>query len=213
METLAKFNLIALLDFYLIITFLLGTILRYRQYRAMIGLIFGFPGRWPKLLQLTHEHRLLFLSWPTLLPLALMLVLTVVNLVASKLIWTQAHLSPPDLWRHPVALIFVLLFAGPMLYLDFTAVFCVWKIDRPAVEKDLDHAEYWLRSWVSPAVNILTLGYVNPRKMVHEEVRKALTNANLDMNRMMWRWALQIAVRFAFGMTLWLTWALTPDVS
>jgi hypothetical protein len=85
--------------------------------------------------------------------------------------------------------------------------------DREALEKHLDQAEYWLRSWVAPAVKVLTFGYVNPRQMVHDEVRKALAQATLDFNRMMWRWALQIAMRLAFGLTLWLTWALTPSSS
>ena len=91
---------------------------------------------------------------------------------------------------------------------NYDACFNIWEIKRQDLEPYLDQAEYWLRSWVAPAVRILTLGYVNPRRMVHEEVLKALTSASVDMNKMMWRWALQIGVRISFGLTLWFTWYL-----
>jgi hypothetical protein len=37
---------------------------------------------------------------------------------------------------------------------------------------------------------------------------QALVKASLVVNGQMWRWSLQIAMRLAFGLTLWITWAV-----
>ena len=208
MAWLRSFNLIALLDYYLVFTFVLSTVMRYRQYRAMAGLVLSAPARWPKLLQILSVHKRLFFTWPTLLPVGLTFLLMLVHLLAYNLIWPTARVTPVDLWEHWPALIGLVILGGGMLLLDYDACFNIWEIKRHELEPYLDQAEYWLRSWVAPALRILTLGYVNPRQMVRQEVIKALTNASVDMNKMMWRWALQIGVRLAFGLTLWLTWYL-----
>lgn len=208
-ERLASLNLLSVLEVYLILSFILSIIRRYSYYRAMLGFIVALPQRWPKLFQMAQTHSTIFLTWPTLVPIFVTFLLMAVNSIALNFIWVGASVTPEVLWHWWLALILVLGFGGPMLYLDVTAVLRPAEFDRGALEKHLDQAEYWLRSWVAPAVKVLTFGYVNPRQMVHDEVRKALVQATLDFNRMMWRWALQIGMRLAFGLTLWLTWALT----
>lgn len=208
MERLNSLNLLSYLEAYLILTFILSIIRRYAYYQALVGFIVALPQRWPKLLQLVHQHHTLFLTWPTIAPIAVTFILMAVHSFALNFVWTEARVTPLDLWHHWPALVFAVGFGLPMLYLDFTAVFQDTPFDRAALEKHLDQAEYWLRPWVATGVKILTFGYVNPREMVNAEVRKALTQATLDFNRMMWRWALQIGMRLSFGLTLWLTWAL-----
>ena len=45
--------------------------------------------------------------------------------------------------------------------------------------------------------------------MVHEEVRKALVETSDLVNRSLWWTSAQVGLRIAFGLGLWLTWALT----
>jgi hypothetical protein len=94
-----------------------------------------------------------------------------------------------------------------MVGVDLYSTFRVGEIDRSLLERYFDQAEYWLRSWVAPVVRIFTLGYINPRKMVAAEVRKALEEASKVLNTTLWWVSLQVALRVAFGLTLWLTWA------
>lgn len=213
MDRLASLNLLSVLEVYLILSFILSIIRRYAYYRALLGFIVALPQRWPKLFQLTQQHHTIFLTWPTIMPVVVTFALMATNSIALNFVWLSASVTPVDLWHWWPALILVIGFGAPMLYLDVTAVFRPTPFDREALEKHLDQAEYWLRSWVAPALRVLTFGYVNPRQMVHDEVSKALVQATLDFNRMMWWWALQIAMRLAFGLTLWLTWALTPPLA
>lgn len=203
-----QLNLIGVFEFYLLGTFILSTVMRYRQYRAVVGFIMAAKNRWPKLVQLASQHRTVFLTWPTLLPVALTLALMLVHMLAYNLIWPSARVSPKDLWDHWPALVSVLVFVGPMLYLDYDATFNIWEFDQADLQPYLDKAEYWLRSWMAPALSIVTFGYVDPRKMVGDEVLRALTSACLDVNKMMWWWSVQIGMRIGFGLSLWLLWAL-----
>src|SRR5262245_33551050 len=207
MARLAALNLIEVFDIYLVLAFITGTVMRVKQYRLYLGFLFAFPNRWPKLLRLAREHRSVFLTWPTLLPIGLTFLLMVVNSLCLRLIFVDAQVTPGELQGRWGTVAIIAVLGVAMLFQDFRAMFYVGTFDRAALEKDLDQAEYWLRSWVSPALRILTFGYVNPRKIVNDEVYKALVAASLVVNEQMWRWALQLGTRFAFGLTLWLTWA------
>jgi hypothetical protein len=211
LDRVLNINLLSWLEAYLIFTFILTILRRYQQYRAMMGVIVAAPNRWPRLLELLHANRTVFLTWPTLLPVVLTFVLMGTNSIALNFVWITAKVTPLVLWEHWPALVLAVGFGSAMLYLDVTTLAARFEFDRPLLEKHLDQAEYWLGSWVAPAVKVLTFGYVNPKKMVHEEVMKSLHQVTQDLNRMMWRWALQIAMRLAFGLTLWLTWAGTMN--
>lgn len=201
-------NLIDAFSYYLVLAFVTGTALRARTYRAMLGLVYHSADRWPKLRALVQTHRAILLRWPTVVPLGLTLLLTLANGCASHFVWSHARVTPGDLWAHPVGLAVAAVAGGLMGVLDFRAVFVFGRLDRPAVEAVLDRAEHWLGSWKAPAVRFLTFGLVHPRRIVGEQVRQALVEASLAANGQLWAMSLQIAVRFAFGLALWVTWAV-----
>lgn len=200
-------NLIDVLSYYLILSFVVGTALRTRNYRAILGLVYRFAGRWPRLFELTKKHRSVFLRWPTVVPVALTLILALANAWASYFVWPDARVTPGDLWSHPAALAAVVIAGGLMGALDFRAVFLFGRFDRVALEAELDRAEHWLHSWKAPAVRFLTAGLINPRRIVGEQVRQSLVRASLTANGQLWALSLQIAARLAFGLALWATWA------
>ncbi len=207
-------NLIRFLDFYLIFFFLVGTARRVRQYQNIGKLVLSGPGRWPHLLQLVGEHRTLFMTWATVAPALLALGLTVVQLIASRGVWPEAGhtedgLTIARLVEHWAALIVVLALGLAMFAVDLYSVVWVADIPRAEMEKYFDKAEYWLRSRTAHVVRVATLGFIHPRKMVAEEVRKALIDAGNLLNSTLWWVNMQMGLRFGFGLSLWLTWALT----
>jgi hypothetical protein len=201
-------NLIDAFNYYLVLAFAVGTALRVRNYRAILGLIYRSSDRWPKLRALVKTHRAIFLRWPTVVPSLLTLLLALANASASHFAWSYARVTVGDLWSHPLGLTAVVVAGGLMGLLDFKAVFLFGQFDRAAVEATMDRAEHWLGSWKAPAVRFLTAGLIHPRRIVGEEVRLALVEASLDVNGQLWAWSLQIGARFAFGLALWITWAV-----
>jgi hypothetical protein len=173
----------------------------------MVGLVYNSADRWPKLRALVKSHRAIFLRWPTVLPVVLTLLLTLANAYASHFVWSLARVSPADLLAHPAALAAALVAGGVMGLLDFRAVFVFRNFERGAVEAVLDRAEHWLGSWKAPAVRVLSFGLIHPRRIVSEQVRRALVDASLAVNGQLWALSLQILARFAFGLALWVTWA------
>src|SRR5436190_24392697 len=107
-------NLIEAFSYYLVLTFIIGTILRTRNYRAMVGMVYNSADRWPKLRAVVATHRAIFLRWPTVLPLALTLLLTLANGYAAHFVWPHARVTPGDLLGHPAALAAVLAAGGVM---------------------------------------------------------------------------------------------------
>jgi hypothetical protein len=201
-------NLIHLFDFYLAAMFVVGTYRRIAQYRAFVGLALGMPGRWPRLLRLVRTFRTIFMTWKTLLPSILALAIWAVQVLASRLIWHQAVLTGADLFSHRGLWPFVLPIGAAMLAVDIYFLVVVGAIDRRGMEQNFDQAEHWLKSWHAPAVHVLSFGYVNPRRMVHEEVRTALVAASDMLNRSLYWTCVQIGLRVLFGLGLWMTWAL-----
>ena len=96
-----------------------------------------------------------------------------------------------------------------MLAVDVYFILVVGEVDRPQVEKYLDQAEFWLKSWAAPVVRTVTFGFVNPRKLVAVEVRTALIDASKVLNTNLWWVVLQTALRVGYGLSLWLTYALS----
>jgi hypothetical protein len=202
-------NLIHFLDFYLMFMFVAGTARRIGQYRAVGGLILAGPGRWPRLIEQVKQHRTIFLTWATALPGLLALGLSVVQLLASRLVWPHAHLTVGALAEHWLAVAVVGLLGLAMVAVDLYGVLVVGEFDRAEMEKYFDQAEYWLRSKTAHVVRVFTFGFVNPREMVALEVRKALIEASRMLNTTLWWVSVQVALRVAFGLALWLTWAIT----
>jgi ABC-type sulfate transport system permease component len=205
---LRDLNLIHLFDFYLALLFLVSTYLRFRQYEAVVRLVRAVPERWPRLFQLVREHHTIFFTWSTALPAVLALGLSVVHTLACRWVWPHAQLTAGQIAELPVAVPVVVMFGVAMVTFDAYATFTVGELDRPMLEKYFDQAEYWLRSWVAPVVHVFTLGRISPRRMVAEEVRKALVEASRLLNATLWWVNVQVTLRIAFGLSLWLTYAL-----
>jgi hypothetical protein len=200
-------NLIHFFDFYLMLMFVLGTLRRFRQYWISAGLVLTGPGRWPLLFKLVKEHRTVFMTWATILPGLLALTLSVVQLVASRWVWQGAKLTAGELTDHWLAALLVGVVGAVMLAVDVYGIVVVGKVDRAEMEKYFDQAEYWLRSRAAHVVRVFTLGFINPRLMVAVEVRRSLTEASRLLNTTLWWVSMQLGLRVAFGLTIWLTWA------
>ena len=74
-----NFNLINFLDFYFSFLFFVGTFRRFQQYHRIGQLAFAGPTRWPRLLNLLGDYRMLFLTWGTVLPALLALALMLLS--------------------------------------------------------------------------------------------------------------------------------------
>jgi len=207
MTGLADINLIHLFDFYLALMFLISIYRRFEQYRAVGGLVVKARGRWPRLFDLVRQHGGVFLTWTTFLPALLVLLLLIVQAVASRSLWPAAQVTPDSLTHHLLALPFVLALGAAMLGLDMYGIVVVNAVDQQEMAKYFDEAEYWLRSWTAPVVHFFTLGHINPRQMVRVEVRKALVEASRLINVNLWWIIAQTGLRIAYGLSLWLTWA------
>jgi hypothetical protein len=209
MSGLYNLNLIHFFDFYLILMFILNTCQRFRHYWDSAGLVLTGPHRWPNLFKLVKQHRTVFMTWATILPGILALVLSLFQLLASWLVWPHATMKLDEMLDYwPVLFIF-----GPvtlaMLVVDVYFVIFPGTIDRAMLEKHFDQAEFWLRSGAAHVLRVVTLGFINPRQMVDEEVRKSLIITSNDLNVTLWWVTLQLGLRVAFGVTIWLTWAFT----
>ncbi|MBY0528268.1 MAG: hypothetical protein K2R98_33065 [Gemmataceae bacterium] len=201
-------NIIRLFDFYLALMFLISLYRRFGQYRAIGGIAFAVPGRWPNLLNLIRSHGSVFLTWSTFLPALVALILTIIQIALSRWLFPNARLTPEDVADLWVAWPALLILSVAMVGFDMWGVVDVSPVNQTDVEKYFDQAEFWLRSWTAPIVHALTFGRINPRQMVHAEVQKALVEASHLLNSNLWWIAIQVALRMAFGLALWLTFAL-----
>jgi hypothetical protein len=199
-------NLIRLFDFYLALMFVISLVRRWAVYVNALRILIAVRGRWPKLIQRLGEHKSVILNWSFFRPAAIALLLMLVQLIASRLVWPQAILTRPQLerewWLVPVILVPMV----PMLLVDLYFIFRVGKFDHGETVKYFDQAERWL-GWKGPVVRALTLGIVNPQKMVDEEVKKSLTEMQTTLTASLWWVIVQTTLRLAFGLTLWTVWA------
>lgn len=212
MDDFLRINLIDLFTFYLTAVFILNTLRRLRQYRDMAALAATMPNRWPRVLRQIKQHWLMFLTWSVFRPAMVAITLIAAQIVCSRVIWPQAALTGHNLleewWMVPV----VGLAGGAMVAVDLYFFIRVGAIDRKETERYFDEAEHWLTSWKGPAIRIVTLGFINPRKMVDTEVRKALEESKGLLSRNLWWITLQAALRILFGLTIWISWALHPSL-
>jgi hypothetical protein len=209
MTWLWNLDLIRFFDFYLAVVFLTSTYLRFRQYRDVASITWAVPGRWPRLLQLLNQHKTILLTWSFALPTVLAFCLMLIQWLASMYFWHQASLTVGEVTEKPLAWPVLAVFGAAMVGVDLYCTFVVGEVDRTATEKYFDQAEYWLKSWKAPVVRFFTLGRINPRKMVAVEVQKALVDASRLINSSLWWVTAQIGLRVAFGLAMWLTYALT----
>ena len=193
MPDFSRLNLLQAYTFYLAALFLLGTLRRLRQYHDVTALAVALPNRWPNVFRYLKHHSLMLATWTTLRPAALALGLLLVQAVCSRVIWPRARLTLPELaaewWTIPV----VAATGAAVLAVDLYFLLRVGRIDRAETEKYLDEAEHWLTSWKAPVVRWLTLGFVNPRKMVDDGVRQAVLDGGGLIRRLLWWVSVQSA--------------------
>ena len=207
-------NLIHFLDFYFAFMFFAGIYRRVAQYQNVARLIVAGPGRWPRLLTVVREYRMIFWTWQTLLPLLLTLAVWGLQIFASRFVFPEAGttedgLTIDRLLAHWPALFVVVPSGLAMFGWDLYSLYRVGQLDRIELEKHFDEAEYWLRSKTAHVVRMVTFGFINPRRLVAQEVEKALVAVSDMLNFALWWVILQMGLRFSFGLSLWLTWALT----
>ena len=130
MNEVAQLNLIHLFDFYLAVAFLVSTSVRIKQYRSILALVRAVPGRWPHLFTLVKEHRNIFLTWATVLPAILAFSLSIIHMLACRLVWPQAKVTLGYLAAHWLAAPAVLLLGATMLSIDWYATFTFGKTLR-----------------------------------------------------------------------------------
>lgn len=201
-------NLIRVFDFYLALMLVVSLVRRWEVYADAVRLLVAVRGRWPRLVRRLGEHGSLLLNWEFFRPVLAALVLTAVQMVASRLIWPRATLTGSDLRAEPWLLPAVLAPLLPMLAVDLYFVVRVGRFDRAETVKYLDQAETWL-GWRGPLVRVATLGMVNPRRMVDDEVKKGLEGIGTTVRSSLWWVAAQTGLRVLFGLSLWAVWALT----
>jgi hypothetical protein len=214
MNSFWSLSLIHFLDFYFAFMFFAGSWRRFGQYQSVAKLVVAGPGRWPHLLKLVSEYRMIFWTWSMLLPALLALALWIGQTLASRFIFPDAGtledgLTIARLVEHWPALFIVAPLGLAMFGFDLYSLYLVGKVDREQLEKYFDQAEFWLRSHTAHMVRVVTFGWINPRKMVAAEVEKALVAVSDMLNFTLWWVAVQIGLRVAFGLSLWLTWAVT----
>ena len=95
-----------------------------------------------------------------------------------------------------------------MIAVDVYSVLLSMPLDRAAIEKSFDQAEYWLRSRTAHVVRWFTLGFINPRERIATDVQKALNDASGYLNLALWGLSVQVGLRVLCGLSIWLTWAL-----
>lgn len=206
-ESQPPLNLIRIFDFYLALMFLLSFLRRWDVYWNAIRILIAVRGRWPKLIHRLGEHKSLILNWSFFRPAILALILAVIQMVASRMVWPQAVMTGPQLRAEWWLLAILLVPLVPMLAVDLYFIIRVGKFDHGETVKYFDQAEQWL-GWKGPLVRVLTLGIVNPGKMVDEEVKKSLSEMQTTIASSLWWVIAQTTFRLAFGLTLWTLWAV-----
>ena len=207
MDHLRQLNLLHFLDFYLMFFFVVSTVRYFGLYRAITGIAWSVPGRWPNLLTLIKEHSTILIHWTNLLPAIVALLLSLAQVIASRVVFVNANLTVGELGHYWGFLFLVVPTALAMIAVDVYSVLLSMPLDRSAIEKSFDQAEYWLRSPTAHVVRWFTLGFINPRRKVATEVQKALNDASGYLNLALWGLSVQVGLRVVCGLCIWLTWA------
>jgi hypothetical protein len=140
-----------------------------------------------------------------------MLGLMLIQFLVSRLIFPEANVTWGDAHSTWWRVVLLLLGTVPMLLVDGYFLIFVGQFDRQGTEKSLDMAERWLGSWKANAIKVATLGFVNPRKMVDDELQKGLVQLRATVRWTAWWVSIQIACRMACGFTIWLIWFTLPS--
>jgi len=213
MGSIGSLSLIHFLDFYFAFMFLLGTWRRFGQYQNVAKLALAGYSRWPHLMKLVSEYRTIFWTWSTIAPALAALVLWMLQVLASRFLFPEAGSQDGmtiarliEVWP---ALFAVVPLGIAMFGFDFYSLYRGGELDRTQLEAHFDQAEYWLKSSTASVVRVVSFGFLNPRRLVAQEVEKALVAVSEMLNFTLWWVTLQMTLRIAFGLSIWVTWAVT----
>lgn len=207
MHSLDSANLIRVFDFYLAATLLISFVRRYPVYLDGVRVALALRGRWPKLVARLKDHHGVLVTSQVLVPTGVALALMTAQTVCSRLLWPDAAITVGEVAASGWMRLAVLAVLVPMVLVDGYFLVRVGQFDRRETEQYLDRAEHWLSSWKTPVIRTVTLGYVDPERIVDAEVRKGLSQLGETVAWVM-RWvAIQAGCRVAFGLTIWVLWA------
>lgn len=192
---------------YLVLTFVLSLMLRFRQYHTNVRFAWAFPQQWPNVLGIIKKHSNIFLTWTTLLPVAITLGILLTHTVCYRLIWSEAIVTPGELGRHPLVTAFLLPVSLWMICLDVRTLFRASQLDFAEIEKNLSKGEFALTSRAISALRLASLGFFNPRKLVETRVADSLQGVRLALLAQLRSWSFHTAVRITFGFLLWFAYA------
>lgn len=207
MDHFFQLNLIHLFDFYLAAMLVIGLYRRRGIYWDAICLLASTIGRRKKLLDVVGDHKKELLRANVLRPVLVALALMMIQWICSRILFPQATITLAEIGTRWWRIAILILAFVPMFAIDLYFVISVGGFDHGETAKYLDQAENWL-GWRGPLVRIATLGIVNPKKIVHSEVRKSLRELGDTVSWSMWWMSLQVLLRVAFGLVIWIEWAL-----
>src|SRR4051794_14665599 len=205
-------NLLRLFEFYLMAMFVIGLVRRIGLYQAMARLAMALARRYRRLFGVVREQNAVLLTWSMAVRAVVTLVLWALQSILTRLVFPHAELTARDVlarwWFVPA----VLVSATSMVAVDVFFLVRVATVDADETEQYFSQAESWLGTWKASAVRAVTFGYVNPRKMVDAEVRKALESGGKLIHSSLWWTAVQTGTRVATGLALWAAWTFGPSV-
>lgn len=203
---LADVNLIRLFTLYLTLMMLISLWRRWRVYADAVRLGWSTFTKRKRLLGRLGPQLQLLVTRSVVVPFVLVVILTVVQWVCSRLIWPQAEVPLGDVGGTWWKLLLVVVPAVPMLGVDVYFLVRVGRFDRLSTEEYLDYAERWL-GWRGRVVRAATVGVVNPTRIVDAEVKKSMEYLGQTAQWAMWWTSAQSVLRVAFGLLVWLLWA------
>lgn len=212
--TLADLNLITLFEWYLLLTFLFSLAIRYQLYRSYVELFWSMPEKWPAMYDVIKKHSRALLTWTMTIPVGIMLAIYLIHMISYRLIWTDAEISPPDLFDSWIVSIPVVALMGTMFFNDFRGLFQMTPVNFTDLQTNLSHGEFALKPNVTKWVRRLTFNKIDPQQIVESRVKDTL-----QWIRSAFLWQLRYqsfhtVVRIAFGFLLWTSWArLKLDLS
>lgn len=202
---LSGINLITAYERYLVLTFFLSFLIRFRQYQSNVQFAWQFPQQWPSVLEVIRQNTTIFLTWTTLLPVAITFAILFVHTICYRLIWSEATVTPAELTTHPAILFLIFPLGLWMIGLDLRALLTASQVDFKEIEENLSKGEFALTSRAMSALRIASFGVFNPRKYVENRVADSLHNVRLVLLAQLRRWSFHTAVRITFGFTIWLS--------
>ena len=204
---LSQINLMTAYERYLVLTFLLSVLIRFRQYQSNVQFAWQFPQQWPSVLEVIKQNTTIFLTWTTLLPVAITFGILLAHTICYRLIWSEATVTPLNLKEHLPVLALLLPLSVWMICLDLMSLFTATQLDFTEIEQNLSKGEFALTSRAMSALRIASLGLFNPRKYVENRVADSLHNVRLVLLAQLRRWSFHTSIRIAFGFLLWLGYA------